>query len=407
MDKLKNFLNKLNIFNKKSSKTDDLTDIDYDDEQEFVDIENDDSQINVEIPKELKRKDNKIKTFGKKFTASLKGRLNRSSSKKSSINTPAFLNPNKIFQTVFSPESRPFIHRTFLILLFSGSTFFIGRLVALMIKPNTSVKKITSKSFTSPNTGELQGHLTSIRNNDLFNAKGDAKAPAKVEKKIDKNRVCKEANRKSNLPINLVSTVVLQDSVKSVASVQVRGNKSLQYLREGEKVNNIAEIGSIDDKRVVLKNLNSGECEYVAAKEKREKRLAPIKVERNLQKGKKIIQAAKRTGISNEGNKFKIKKSLRDEMMSDMSNILTQARAVQIQNPDGTLSFSMQEIVPGSIFSNLNIQDGDIINNINGKPINSLNEIMSQFGQLKTRDEYEIKLKRNGEEITYEYDFVD
>ena len=64
-----------------------------------------------------------------------------------------------------------------------------------------------------------------------------------------------------------------------------------------------------DEKRVILKNLNSGECEYVAAKEKREKRLAPIKVERNLQKGKKIIQAAKRTGITNEGNKFKIKKS--------------------------------------------------------------------------------------------------
>jgi type II secretion system protein C len=399
MEKLKNFLRKLNVFKKSS---DDMTDYSYEDESDFT---HEDSQFGVEIPNELKKKDNKLKSFGKKFTASLKSKMAKASS--DSAASSSSINFNKIFQTVFSPESRPFIHKAFIVLFFSGTTFFVGRLVALMIKPDTSVKKKVTRSFQPSNTGELQGHLTSIRNNDLFNAKGDTKAPVKVEKKIDKNLVCKKASRRSSLPINLVSTVVLQDSVKSVASVQVRGNKGLQYLREGEKVNNIAEIGAIVEKKVILKNLNSGECEYVAAKEKREKRLAPIKVERNLQKGKKIIQAAKRTGISNEGNKFKIKKSLRDEMLSDMTNILTQARAVQIQNPDGTLSFSMQEIVPGSIFSNLNIQDGDIINNINGKSINSLNEIMSQFGQLKTRDHYEITLKRNGEEITYEYDFID
>jgi type II secretion system protein C len=283
----------------------------------------------------------------------------------------------------------------------------MGRLVAMMIAPGTTVKKAAKPRLTPPGSNELQQQLASIKDNDLFNAAGDIKAQKEEKPQVDENLVCREASQKSSLPINLVSTIVLQDSVKSVASVQVRGKNALEYLREGEKVGNMAKIGSIVEKKVIFKNLSSGQCEYVAAKEVREKQLAPIKVERNAQKGRKIIQAAKRSGIVNEGNNFKIKKSLRDEMMSDMSNILTQARAVQIQNPDGSLSFSMQEIVPGSIFSNLNIQEGDIINNINGKSIGSLNEIMSQFGQLKTRDHYEITLKRNGEEITYEYDFVD
>lgn len=398
MEKFKDFLRKINPFKSRSHQSEEY---DLDDAQDF----SEDSKIDIEMPKELSRGDaHKLKSFGKKFTATMREKISRTNIKASGSGV---INFNRLYQAIFSPESRPFIHKSFLVLFICGSTFLMSRLVAIMLTPDTKISKTKSTPIIPSNNSELSAQLSSIRKNDLFNAEGDTSAPVVEKKKVDENLVCKEASRKSNLPINLVSTIVLQDSVKSVASVQMRGKKALDYLREGEKVGNLAQIGSIVDKRLILKNLNSGQCEYIAAKEKREKKLAPIKVERNPQKGRKIIQQAKMSGIVNEGNKFKIKKSLRDELMKDMSSILTQARAIPIQNPDGTMSFAMQEIVPGSIFSNLNIQDGDIISNINGKAINNMNEIMSQFQQIKTRDRYEISLKRNGEEIDYEYDFVD
>ena len=110
-------------------------------------------------------------------------------------------------------------------------------------------------------------------------------------------------------------------------------------------------------------------------------------------------------GIVNEGDTFKIKKDVRDKLLENISEVMTQARAIQIKNPDGTLAFRMQEIVPGSIYSQLNIKDGDIITGINGKRFTNINELMSLFGQLKDIDHFEIGLKREGKAKNLEYDF--
>ena len=108
-------------------------------------------------------------------------------------------------------------------------------------------------------------------------------------------------------------------------------------------------------------------------------------------------------GIENFGNKFNIQKSLIDEKMKDIGSTLTQARAVQMTNPDGSLSFKMTEIDPGGIFPYLGVQDGDIITAINGKPITNLNEVMALFGRIKNLDQLSLGIKRDGAESTQEY----
>ncbi|MBT5093448.1 MAG: PDZ domain-containing protein [Halobacteriovoraceae bacterium] len=92
-------------------------------------------------------------------------------------------------------------------------------------------------------------------------------------------------------------------------------------------------------------------------------------------------------------------------MLGNINEILTQARAIQIKNPDGSLSFKMVEVVPGSLYSKLNIQDGDIITGINGKKIKNLNEIMALFGKIRSIDHFELSVKRNGIESSMDYDF--
>ena len=92
-------------------------------------------------------------------------------------------------------------------------------------------------------------------------------------------------------------------------------------------------------------------------------------------------------------------------MINNMSDILTQAKAVQITNPDGSLCFKMTEIVPGSLYSQLDIQENDIICNINGKKIDNLNELMGLLGRIKEIDQFQIGLKRNGMNENKEYGF--
>lgn len=92
-------------------------------------------------------------------------------------------------------------------------------------------------------------------------------------------------------------------------------------------------------------------------------------------------------------------------MLEDIGEILTQAKAVQIRNPDGSLSFQMTEVVPGSIYAHLNIQNGDIIKSINGEPIQDLNKLMTLFGNVKNLDNVQISVVKDGEEQNMDFSF--
>ncbi len=108
-------------------------------------------------------------------------------------------------------------------------------------------------------------------------------------------------------------------------------------------------------------------------------------------------------GIENDGNKYVISKALLDEKLKDISAILTQARAIKIQNPDGTMAFKMTEMDPEGIFSYLGIQDQDVITSINGKQITDLNEIMGLFGRIKNLDNLQLGIRREGSDANLEY----
>jgi type II secretory pathway component PulC len=92
-----------------------------------------------------------------------------------------------------------------------------------------------------------------------------------------------------------------------------------------------------------------------------------------------------------------------DERLKDIASILTQARAVKIQNPDGTLAFKMTEMDPQGIFPYLGLQDQDIITSINGKPIYDLNEVMGLFARIKNMDKLQLGIKREGSESMLDY----
>jgi type II secretory pathway component PulC len=92
-------------------------------------------------------------------------------------------------------------------------------------------------------------------------------------------------------------------------------------------------------------------------------------------------------------------------MVTNMSDILTQAKAIQIMNPDGSLCFKMTEVVKGSLYSQLNIQEDDIICNINGKKIENLNDLMGLLGKIKEIDQFQLGLKRNGMSENLDYGF--
>ncbi len=334
--------------------------------------------------------------FAGKFSGGLSG--------KSPMNSLNKFSWNDFILRLFSPYTRGKIHSVFIILLVITITYMLGKNLAMFFNKAPPVAKATrTMQVPLEKADTTVQDINKITATNLFNAKESDKANGSAAKKDIESIICLDAEKPTALQIKLLDTIVLQDSVKSVASVQIRGSSELQNVREGEKLDEMAEVSKINRMKMILKNLQTGDCEYASADQEAEPMMPKINVI-SPKAGKSLFKSMN-PNIKNVGNNFKIKRAFRDSMMNNMSEVLTQAKAVQITNPDGSLCFKMTEIVPGSLYSQLNIQENDIICNINGKKIENLNELMGLLGRIKDIDQFQIGLKRNGMNENLEYGF--
>ena len=218
--------------------------------------------------------------------------------------------------------------------------------------------------------------------------------------------VCNDSNKKSSLPFKLINTVVLQNRKKSVASVQDENKKKILYLREGDRLENIL-VKNISRLKMVFANQSTGECEYISNSNAREERFWRANKPEIIppEKGRKLLANQKNENIIKVGNTYQIKKELKEDILDNINTILTQARAVEIKNPDGSLCFKMVDIVPGSPYSMLDIQNNDIICNINGKKIENLNSLFALFGKMRDIQNFQMVINRDGQDIPMEYNF--
>lgn len=312
---------------------------------------------------------------------------------------------DNLIDDLLKTSKRPKIHRIFQ----HSFTFLLVYIVASSINFFIAGKKDYKNIPVEPIIVDQDNAVTATKLNQIKSSKVFKtnkvivdKGPTK--KKIDMTK-CTRATTKSSLPIKLYHTVVLQDAVKSIASVTVRSSNKVMTVRQGDKIGSNAILNKIERMNLIIKNTSTGDCESVPSSLKKEpsrKRpqigvLSPGASRKYKKKLKKV------EGIETDGNSFKIKRSILQEKMKDVSSLLTQARGVPINNPDGTMSFKIVEIQPDSVFLNLGIQNGDIITSINGEPIESVSQVMGLFGKITKIDKLNLGISRGGEAVEQNY----
>jgi|GEM_PF-624327 len=312
---------------------------------------------------------------------------------------------NDLVLRFFSPYTRGKIHKAFTVLLVFSLTYVFGKSLAVFFNRGTKVDTSPKSTIVMKpmNQENLSGDINKISAVNLFNIKESEEIKNQKSNINIDEIICSTADRPTGAQLKLLDTVVLQDSVKSVASVQVRGDSELLNVREGEKLQDAGvEVSRISRMQLILKNLTTGDCEYLKTEDDETSIMPEIKIHKPSERSKFI---SSNPNIKNTGNQFKIKKTYRDSLVNNMSEILTQAKAVQITNPDGSLCFKMTEVVPGSIYTNLNIQENDIVCSLNGRKIDNLNELMNLLGRIKEIDQMQIGLKRNGMNENLDFNF--
>ena len=165
----------------------------------------------------------------------------------------------KIPDKIFSPESRGIINRAFVVSTIVCVSYGTGKTLALLSKGKD--QSLERKAVARPPiaTKDLTtAELKMISDTNIFRTETKAKEDGSGRKRIDRNTKCLAATQKTSLPITLVNTVVLQDTVKSIAAVQLRTGKDPVNVREGEVIAKLAKVDKITRLELILKNLKTG-----------------------------------------------------------------------------------------------------------------------------------------------------
>lgn len=302
---------------------------------------------------------------------------------------------SNLTEKLLAKEALTGLHHGFLATLLLVGTYSVGKIIALTVRGRPQFPPVASSRSNGARTAFNPFSMNQIKTSDPFKTSGSQSGPRQLA-----DNKCDETTNRSSLPIKLINTVVLQDAVKSIAAVQLRSDRDLKEVREGDTLEGMAKVSHINRLALIIKNLQTGACELISDEKETEKNSIEIMNPANAAAFK---QQRKIKGIENVGNKFAISRELLDEKLKDINAVLTQARAIKIQNADGTIAFKITEIEPGGIFAYLGIQDQDIITSINGKPITDLNEVMGLFGRIKNLDQLQLGLRREGDDTQLDY----
>ncbi|HET9595604.1 MAG TPA: type II secretion system protein GspC [Anaeromyxobacteraceae bacterium] len=104
-----------------------------------------------------------------------------------------------------------------------------------------------------------------------------------------------------------------------------------------------------------------------------------------------------------ENNKYEIKRTYIDNALGNLNNIATQARIVPSFKNGVANGFKLFSIQPGSLYSAIGVENGDVIQRINGYEMNSPDKALEVYQKLKDASHITIELERNGQIVRKEY----
>jgi hypothetical protein len=95
-----------------------------------------------------------------------------------------------------------------------------------------------------------------------------------------------------------------------------------------------------------------------------------------------------------------IKRSVFDTLAADPSSLPKQARVVPATRDGATLGFKLYGVRPGSLPKLIGIKNGDLISAVNGKPLRTIDDVMTLATSLRKAKKLDLVGERKGEPLS-------
>jgi general secretion pathway protein C len=292
------------------------------------------------------------------------------------------------FQSRFQKRGTAFYGK---LLTLALCTWFLSDVASVLIRGLLpEPRPVSSRSrFDSPRRQKSEADYQSIYARNLFNSDGKIPGEAGPSGPVDGNPV------RTTLPFQLIGTLILQNTAKSIATIEDRTGAIVYPVRVDDEIPAKARIRKIEARKVVFVNLANNALEYVDLPED----IDPA--------GPKIVVGGPAGGPGIEqlsSTQFNVSRNEVDKALANLNDVLTQARAVPNFENGQPAGYKLFQIVPGSIYAKLGLRDGDVINSLNGEPINDPGKAFAMLSALKEMNHLELGVKRDGRQSGFSYD---
>jgi general secretion pathway protein C len=220
---------------------------------------------------------------------------------------------------------------------------------------------------------------------------------------------------KSDLRFKLVASVLAERPQSSLASITDPGSNETRVLGVGDELNGVRLLGVQrvkDDHdatgnavKVVAIVCNGGTKEYLDSEGGSSAPESPPNLGIAPVPGRPPVAMAAAPGAPLQGvrcsgdNRCDVDRSVVEKSLNNMNDLATQARIVPSFENGVANGFKLFSIQPGSLYASLGIENGDVIQRINGYEINSPDKALEIYSKLKESSHVTVDIKRSGQPI--------
>jgi general secretion pathway protein C len=255
-----------------------------------------------------------------------------------------------------------------------------SRLVEVRTERNAAVRSEKPQAVDKRNPFS---HYTPAINRNLFGAAQEAVA--------DKDQLKIQELAPTTLKVALLGTVS-GDTQTASAIIEDKIKKKQDLYKEGDAIQD-ATIVKILRGKVVLRVQDQNEILTME--------------EQQIPSGAKTLLSPRSSPSpsSATGTKITLESAVVKKSLENLTDLLSQVRVrphYQDGKADGLL---LSQVRPNTIFTKLGLQNGDIIQSVDGREIANPDDIMGFYEELKAGSPVSLDIMRRGRKSTLTYEF--
>jgi len=255
---------------------------------------------------------------------------------------------------------------------------------AAISQDNRPAKQRTSGNSRNPRTQADFSKYQVIVNRDLFKTTETGEAEPETEAvELDKLK-------QTELNLKLWGTVT-GDSEKAYAVIEDKSKNRQSLYHKGDAIQN-ATIKMILRKKVVLRV--NGEDEILVMEDEKDQS------NRMDTASRRRDRAAYTDG---RGDQLRIDRNEIDSALNNINQLMQQVRVrphFKNGKPNGLI---LTHIRNNSIFNELGLKSGDIVKGVNGEEIESVDDALKFYNNLKSSSSVQLQIERRGQEKSINY----